>query len=181
MKRSSLVQTILQQLNVAADEYTAANEVYITARVEYELARERFAKTKDMAWAMIGQSEWMKWSENHPNLEYTGTALGTAITGILGHQAWITASEYDQKSNKRFNPALDLESISRHLEQGGYEFKSTAPLRETNAALMKLNGVAKTRFNTYQINEAESYLEYFKIQYLEEEPPPDDVDDLPLK
>lgn len=136
-----------------------------------------------MAQAMIGQREWMKWSEAHPNLEYTGSPLGTAIFGMLTFNAWITAAEYSRKASKQFNPSMNLEGISLKLEEGGYEFKSTTPLRETNAALIKLKGVVKTKSGTYQVEDADTYLGYFSQKEeppTEEGPPPDDVDDLPF-
>ena len=176
------VQTILRQLEEAASQYTVAKDAFVAAQVEYEVARERFARTKDMAMAMIGPSEWMQWSEDHPDLEYTGTSLGDAITRMLNVHAWNLAYEYDPRSNRPFNPSMALETIAENLEAKGYEFNSATPLRETNAALMKLKGVIKTKHNTYQTEDSALILEFTTDDQppIEDEAgvPIDDIDDL---
>lgn len=156
-------QTILRELEEAAAQYNVAKERFEVARVEYEIARERFSRTKVMAAGMIGGTAWFNWRRAHANLQYAGTPMGDAITQILDTHAWTVAAAFDFNNPKHpYQPSMNLEGIARALEEGGYEFNSTTPLRETNAALMNLKGITKTEYSTYHVEGADTILGFFR-------------------
>lgn len=160
--KSVRVRAILGELDDAAKEYDDVKRQFEMSRVRFEVARERFAKTKELASVMMGHRDWFEWQSIHPNVKYAGSPLGDTIVGILYSNAWETAEIFVEKKSPGYQPSLSLESIARILEEGGYEFKSIAPMRETNAALMKLKGVMKNSIGWYQVDNADGILEELK-------------------
>ena len=156
------LRAILRELEAATDEYDDRKKEFEIARVKYEVARERFAKTKEMARSMMGYRDWGQWQADNPDVKFSGTQLGNAIIEILSSTAWKAAEAFTENKSNAFQPSVSLESIARELEEGGYEFKSIAPMREANAALIKLKGVTKNTWNWYFANDADEILKIFE-------------------
>jgi len=160
--RTARIAATLEELNVSGSEYNEAKSSYDVARVKYEMAREKFAKTKELATIMLGAVEWMQWQSIHEDLRYVGSQLGDAITQTLRSYAYEMASTFDPKGKQEYQPALFLGSITQRLEDGGYDFRSSAPQREVNAALINLGGLLKTKFGAYQVAETGQILGFYQ-------------------
>ncbi len=159
--RNARIAATLEELNAAAAEYNEAKRLYDVARVRYELAREKFAKIKELAVPMIGGGDaWWQWESDHEDLKYVGTQLGDAIILVLRSYAMDVADAFDPKGELKYDPALFLEGITQRLEDGGYDFKSSTPQREVNAALINLGGVNKEGFGRYKIADSDGVLSF---------------------
>jgi len=100
-----------------------------------------------------------EWYENYPHVKYAGMPIGEAILAFLREKAVDAAVAYHNKEAKTFQPYVFSNRIIEGLDEGGFDFRSTAPLREVNAALMKLNGVKKNeKSGRYATENADHYL-----------------------
>ena len=160
--RSARIAATLKELDDAASEYTDAKSSYDVALIKYEMAREKFAKIKELAIAMLGASDWLSWVFTHEEFKYVGIQLGDAINAALRVHAHFEASTFEPKGKSEFRPVLNLDAITRKLENGGYEFRSSAPQREVNAALINLGGVLKGKYGGYQTTDADEILGYYQ-------------------
>jgi hypothetical protein len=55
-----------------------------------------------------------------------------------------------------------LQEIYKQLDKGGYEFRSTSPLREVNAALMQLKTIVKLPNDKYMRGDASDIFEQMR-------------------
>jgi hypothetical protein len=159
--RELRINAALGALSKAANEYSESKNIYEVSRVRYELAREQFAKTKELATSMLGDRERVQWETEHRNLRFVGTPLGEAITSTLRSHAIDIASNFDLNGKQKFNATLALDPISQRLEDGGYEFHSSTPQREINAALINLSGITKSKYGAFEIDDAYQWVDFF--------------------
>jgi hypothetical protein len=140
------VETMKAQLDLVSAEYLEAKEQFDVARVNYEVAREKFSGVRRLAMSVQSNNDWYKWRHDHQGVQYSGLRLGEAIADVLENRAYEAAAEYwkikatDEPA--RYFPLLSLERIQENLERGGFEFRTATPLREVNAAL--INAPAET-------------------------------------
>jgi hypothetical protein len=138
------VDTMLTQLNQSSEEYATAREEFDSARIEFEVKREKFATVRRLAQAVLSSADWWHWRAEHENVQFTGLKIGEAIAEALENHAYGRAFLYhQQKSTAPFRPTLTLEQLQEAMERGGFEFRTTTPLREVNAALINLEGVRR--------------------------------------
>ena len=130
------VEAMLEELNKTVVDYSQAKEQYDTARIAYEVAREKFASVRRLATAVLSRSDWWTWRTEHEIVQYTGLKIGEAIVEALYDCAYTSAWGHHHK-NKPYEPAMTLEELQESMERGGFEFRTTAPLREVNAALIQ--------------------------------------------
>ena len=154
------MQAILAELDRVAAEYTECRALRDAANVRFEAARDHFAAVKRIANNVLGGQEWWSWASNNVNVRYAGMSIGEAIREALGHKAVIAAMDA-AGDRDAYDPALGMEELYEVLEQGGFEFASTAPRREVNAALMKLDGVNKLEDGRYEEADAEDTFALF--------------------
>lgn len=153
------IQAILGELNRAAMDYIYAKASYETTRVTFEAAREKFAGVKRLASEMLTSMDWYMWRQEHPNAMYAAMPIGEAILEVLDNHTYAVAFAYAEGGADKFRPFMSMEKIVEALESGGFEFRSTSPLREVNAALINLAGVTKTS-SGYQRDDAEETLKF---------------------
>lgn len=157
---SPRLQVILEELDRDFNTYQAAKEQLETARTRLEIARQRFVATKTLASEAAG-IQWYAWLRQHPQLRYFGTPIGDAILNILELRCYISGANFVQGEASRYLPQMTITQIADELEQGGFEFTSTAPAREVNAALINLKGVEKIG-TTYRFERAQEILNELK-------------------
>lgn len=153
--------TMLDQLNKASEEYVRAREAFDAARVEYDVAREKFASVRRLAANVLSGSEWWHWRFTHDSVQFTGLKIGEAIVEALEGHAYASAWKHYEK-NEPYRPAMTLEQLQDTLERGGFEFRSTAALREVNAALMNLPKVERAGASGYRVKNHDEILKVMK-------------------
>lgn len=156
------IEQIQNELQNAAHEYATAKMVYDTIRIRYEVARESFARIKEMASERMSAVEWVGWQAQNPTVKFAATQIGPAVIQVLEGRAWQAAGEHLGGSAATYWPYCTLDTIVGELEKGGFDFSSTAPKREVNAALINLGGVVKYEPNWYAIETFDSILEQLK-------------------
>lgn len=156
--QSVRLEALKEELENASSGYIHSKEEFDRARVRFEINRERFARTKELARDMMTTADWQNWQTAHPKVRYAATQIGTAILQLLQSKAWKAAVDYAAHTTKSYNPAIDLDTIIKELESGGFEFHSTAPSREANAALINLAGVMKTPENCYMVDNPDTVM-----------------------
>jgi len=157
--QTSRMAALLRNLDKAAQEYQRTKTLYDRARVDFEMAEGQFTRTKELASEMMTKLDWYHWQSDHPTVRYAATQIGPTIIQVLGDQAWLGALEFLQGNVEQYLPALFIESIANELETGGFDFRSTSPLREINAALINLAGVLKTDQGAYYVANTNEILE----------------------
>jgi len=155
---------MLSQLDKASKEYVVAKEEFDAARVSYEVARETFTRVRQLARAILSNDDWWHWAATHSSVQYTGLKIGDAIIEALENRAFDAALDYwSSQGSREFYPALTLEALQEEMERGGFEFRSSAPLREVNAALINLDPVQVIKdknHKTYTLGDANKILEF---------------------
>ncbi len=144
------VETMKVQLNQVSEEYLAIKERFDEARVTYEVAREKFASVRRLALNVLSSQDWWTWRSQHKSVQYTGLKLGEAIANLLENHAYDVAANYwtavaRKEKKAEYLPMMGLERIQETLEHGGFEFRTSTPLREVNAALINAPEVEKDR------------------------------------
>lgn len=160
---------IYDELDQAHETYIDAKSAYIDAQVRFESARERFSGLQRLAAEMLPTSALGQWRSKHSEVQFMGLPIGEAILKVLDikavNSAWGVVFVPDE--HKRFWPFMLVGEIMAELETGGFEFQSATPLREINAALLKLEGVVKDG-QKYKSAEADDRLVWMK-QYKAEQ------------
>ncbi len=167
------VKAITAELEKTAREYTEAKESFEQERVEFEAAREKFAGVRRLASEMLTSQDWHIWRQNHESVKFAAMPIGEAIIEVLRDYAYGAAVDFltssDNQDDQEFSPNLTTEKIVETLEAGGFEFRTTSPLREVNAALIKLDGVTKLELGGYQVANTGEILEMMR-SFIAEEP-----------
>lgn len=163
MEQPRRVQVIQEELDWATDEYVRARDAFQDAQVRFETAREKLAGLKSLAATMMPGHEWIQWQGSHSNVGYVGMSLGDAILSVLQGHAWNRAWEYVNKPPSptliaTYEPILSKDAIVESLESGGFDFRTTAPLREVHAALIRLEGAKEQDGGTYIASNADEIL-----------------------
>lgn len=154
-----MLDPITEELRRDAEEYSAAKEDLKRSRVRFEIAKKRIAATKELAREVMGDKEWQQWRAKTDDVKYIGVPIGKAIEQVLrdhAHQCVFMHTHVDP--TQAGTVALSLEQIAEVLDKGGFEFRSIAPLREVNAALINLNGIVKVAGNKYQPTDLEDII-----------------------
>ncbi len=137
------VRVILDELNNAAYDYQRARDEYQRAQLAYDLGRERLVSLKKLGAEVMGWLPWYQWLQEHEEVRFTGESMGDAVLNLLRNQIHEEATKAANDPNAKYLPWVNVDKIVEALEAGGYEFKSIAPQREVNAALINLSGVTK--------------------------------------
>jgi hypothetical protein len=145
---STRTKTIVDELNNAAKEFRDALEILKNAQVTVDMRRERLSALQRVASGMLTGDMWKWWQENNKRVRYVGMLIGPAIAEVLRGRAYESATRVSQGmvfpgTPPTFNASLSMDEIVQELDHGGFEFKTSYPMREVNAALMKLAGVKK--------------------------------------
>ncbi len=160
---SSRIRAIKAELDKCAVEYRAAKDQFEKARVEFEIAREKLTGVKQLAANMLTDSEYRNWGWNHLDVVHAGVPIGDAISYALWNHAWDNAVEcYKNIEECPYAPDLSLDRISDDLEKGGFDFRTSTPLREINGALLQLKGVEKLSNGNYK--RVDSYEIYKSVE-----------------
>jgi hypothetical protein len=138
------LQAIRDELEGAAGDYIAAKKLFARAQVQFEAAREKFAGVRQLASDMMTAWDWHTWRDEHPGVRYGCMPLGEAIAGLLRDYAYDQAERHVAGEADEFRPYMALSQIAEELEAGGYDFKTTAPMREVNAALIRLSEAVRS-------------------------------------
>jgi hypothetical protein len=154
---TSRMQAILVELDRAAGEYTRRRAERDAANVRFQAARDRFASVKRIANDILGGDEWWHWAVRNRNVMYAGLPVGEAIRDALAFHAIDCAIDC-RGDRAAYDPAVTMEQLYQALDEGGFEFTSSAPRREVNAALMRLDGITKLDDGRYEVADAESML-----------------------
>jgi hypothetical protein len=172
------VRAILDELDRAAAEYVETHKTLQAARVHFTAARERFASVKRIASDILSFADRYDWDERHGNVRYAAMTIGEAVREVLRDRAFAAAGQAihsDSDPAARFSPGMTLEQIVDALETGNFEFKG-APRRETNAALIRLDGVTKDEeTDEYAIEDAGEILQMFVAEHAPAAPEHDDA------
>ena len=164
---------MLEQLNKASEEYVATREAFDAARIEYDVAREKFASVRRLAGNVLGPSDWWSWRFTHDTVQFTGLKIGEAIVEALQGHAYSSAWKHYHRKEP-YRPTMTLEQLQETIERGGLEFRSGAPLREVNAALMNLPRVERVGVG-YRVKDYEEILKAMKPA-----PEPEPVMEMPI-
>lgn len=156
---SPRVDAMFSELKTASEEYSAAKEQLDAGRIRFEAARERFLGIRRLAADVLSEDDWLVWKATHERVKYVGLKIGDAIMQALRDRA-LNAAEvfHDSDGRTPFMPETSLNQIQEALEHGGFEFRTSTPLREVNAALINLVGVKKDG-DLYVCTGAEEYLD----------------------
>lgn len=157
------IEAITAELDNAAQEYVWAKDAFQETQVAFEAAREKLAGIKQLATAMMPTDAWYKWQADHGTVRYVGMSLGEAIIAVLQNYAYqraINHAQYDLITD--YEPAMTKDAIVSQLEDGGFDFRTTTPLRELSAALLRLDGVVENADGTYETEVAAGILERVK-------------------
>jgi hypothetical protein len=159
------VKAILAELERVAAEYVENQKQYQAAHVHFQAARERFASIKRIASEMLAFNDWNDWQAGHSNVRYAAMTIGEAIREALQVRAFDAAAAVapsPESAREHFSPGMTLEQIAEALEKGGFEFRTSTPKREVNAALIKLDGITKNaKTEEYEIGDAAEILQMF--------------------
>lgn len=143
---------IVSELEQSAHALDDAQQALDAAKVRYELGVQRykaaFEYLRDVLSGGRGDvhdtRSLLRWLVENVHIDhvlhrhlYTGMTLGEALYAVLD---W-----------SRGEPRT-LGQIMEALRQGGYQFQSTSPLREVNAALINLKGIEKVE-NAYALTD----------------------------
>jgi exonuclease VII small subunit len=158
MKKSPRLQSIEKELERAEAEYATAKEVYADARVRLEAAIEGLAGARRIAVGGMHPFDLLTRGLIKPDFRFVGMNLKDAIVNVLQKKAWIAATEA-LKSNIEFDPCMDVYEMGDELEEGGFDFRTSSPSREINAALMQLKGITKLEDGSYHIENAQDVLQ----------------------
>lgn len=162
------VETMKAQLNQASQEYLAAKEQYDEARVTYEVAREKFASVRRLAFNVLSSRDWWGWRGANESVQYTGLKLGDAILFVLESYAYERTTPYwtaiARGEKAIYRPGMTIDSIQEALERGGFEFRTSTPKREVNAALINTTSVKKEKglFSSVRADEILKEMDYLK-------------------
>lgn len=160
MNNTIRVQTVVAELDRAAQEYVTAKANLERARIAFEMARTKFTGIRQLAAQMLAGRDWGEWQRNHLGIRFAGMPPGDAIVFVLRSHAYTQAMSHFSSSGKlKFSPSMPLANIVSTLEQGGFEFRSSAPLREVNAALVNLKNVTKLESGRYEAADAKDLFE----------------------
>ncbi len=157
------IQAIEAELDRAAEEYTGAKDTFQEAQVAYETAREKLAGVKALATEMMPPNDWFKWQSENLGVTYLGMSLGDAIIAVLQNHAYTQAQlhvPFDLIT--AYRPSMPKDSIVEVLEAGGFDFRTTTPLREISAALLRLDGVEEQSDGEFVLTVADQILERVK-------------------
>jgi hypothetical protein len=163
MKQARL-QAVETELNRCANEYLRAKGAFEKVQMEYQLAKERFATVRRVASEVFDTGDWMDWEEEHPDVRFAGLDVGEAIIEMLRRKAYDSATAHFEE-NKKYKAGMYQFQIVNVLQEGGYDFKSTTPGREVNAALIQLKGVRKSADGIYEIADSQTILEETRSCY----------------
>jgi hypothetical protein len=136
-----LMRAVWADLERDVKEFAEAKWQYEQARYQLAVARERFAATKRVANGVMTFHDWDLWQERHPEVKYTGMAIGEAIESMLHDKAFKEAIAFAKGERDKFIPGVRRDDLIIDLERGGFEFKTITPLREIHAALIHLKHV----------------------------------------
>jgi hypothetical protein len=149
---------MLEELHTAGDEYGLGREQFETSKIRFDAARERFAGVRRLAATVLSPADWWMWRTAHRNVRYAGLKIGEAIVRALEDYAFDAALRH-LSAGAPFDPAMTREEIAATLEEGGFEFRSSAVLREVNAALIHLPNIHRRGKNRYEPKGADKILE----------------------
>jgi hypothetical protein len=107
--------------------------------------------TKELATEVMTPNEWKQWLHTNERVRYVGVETGPAVLEVLRNYALEVLFVHHVTEERPVDVSLNLDEIIGRLRAGGFEFRSGAPLREVNAALMKLQGVEKLKAGTYRL------------------------------
>jgi hypothetical protein len=160
------LQAIREELERAAGDYIAAKKLFARAQVEFEAAREKFAGVRQLASDMMTGRDWYTWRDEHAGVRYACMPLGEAIADLLRDYAYDQAERHVAGKADQFRPYMALSEIAAELEAGGYDFKTTTPMREVNAALIRLSEAVRSSSwaNRYAHKDAPEILEQTKAR-----------------
>ncbi len=133
-----------QELNKRGAEFRDARERFEATRVSFEAARETLTGIRRLASKVLSDADCWVWKEQNPDIAYVGLSLGDAILRVLTNSAFSSAVVHHRTDGKTlYDPSMTLEDIVAELENGGFEFRTSGPLREVNAALIHLKDKEK--------------------------------------
>ena len=155
-------EAILEELDTALQEYLVAKDSHDRALVQFDAARNRFARVKELAQNGLDFSLWITWINERPYVRFAGDQIGDAIQQVLRVQAYGAAKKFVDGESKTYEAGLYLHAITKQLDEGGFEFQSASPRREVNAALMNLSGITKGKPGTYFIEDNQEILQMFQ-------------------
>ncbi|HYM37028.1 MAG TPA: hypothetical protein VES96_01345 [Nitrospiraceae bacterium] len=170
MGEPTRIKTIKAELEKSAKEYLETREQLEVARVAFEAARERLAGVKKHATEMLETLDWYSWQRTHKDVRYAATPAGEAILEVLWNRTFDSAyAHLNKDEHPKFIPEMTLSGIQMELENGGFDFNTSTPLREVNAALMQLKGVTKLPSGNYRRDDADQVLDRLRRKYEEDE------------
>lgn len=178
-------EVALEELGRAADEYAHAKEEADRAQLRFEAAAERMATVRRVVAPILSWQELFEWERAHPQVRYAGSTVGDAIEAYLLDEAYTEAWHCNEDPERRYGPWRTLEDIVRALDVGGFQFKTTTPSREVNAALinLKVTRAGDGNMAVYATPDADQIREVWKMpeQQKENEPAEVDPDDVPFE
>lgn len=157
-RQSPRVRAIQAELDKSAGEYLQVKQQYEMARIAFEAARERFSGVRRLANEVLTPEDWFDWKFKNESVQLAALPIGEAIMEGFWSHTFDTAYAHVVK-HKEFKPQMSLHELCQLLEKGGYDFRTTTPLREINGALMNLNGLVKLETGEYQREDAAEILE----------------------
>ena len=171
-------RTIFGELEKARNEFVTAREICIAAQMARDAAKEKFIAMRRLAHEAVSGAEMWEWEENHKDVKYVGMDIGDAIERVLEMHAWQSALDHiDDPGRFRYSPAMADDALVEELEAGGFEFKSSSPLREIHAAVINKKSVTKLT-GGYRTAKAKDLLEQAReMTTLHGEEPPATADD----
>lgn len=161
MARPRRVEVMFSQLDKTSEEYIGAKDAFDAARVEYEIAREKFASVRRLASGVLSPTDWWTWRIEHEAVQYTGLKIGEAIIEALEGYAYSAAYKH-WESGAPYAPSMSLEQLQETIERGGFEFRSTTALREVNGALLNLDRIERLTSGRYRVKDADDILKSMK-------------------
>ena len=139
------VRTILGELEKATAEFTEAKEQHVSSQARYDATRDKFITMRQLASEALSRTDWREWERGHHDVKYVGMQISEAIVGVLETHAYSSAFNHlDSKDGQtRYAPEMHVDRLVEELESGGFEFRSSTPGREINAAVLNRQDIEK--------------------------------------
>jgi hypothetical protein len=126
---SSFLNALYQELNVQATKYKQLTRSLLDLEARVDLAEKTMCLTRDHLMSAIDRSDSAApydWSATLKQFRFVGVRLADACMALLKENQKMTAQE-----------------IFIGLNEGMYRFRTSAPLREIHAALLRQNFAKK--------------------------------------
>ena len=129
VEREAFVQGLFQELNDQTQKYVSLSAQVSKLHAQLMIVERNLRLTREHLDSVLRRTDEAvpaDWEQSLRNVRFVGTRLGDACVQIL-----------------REHGSLTLDQILGELNHGQFRFRSGAPLREINAAMLRLADITR--------------------------------------